>query len=289
MTGVSPTLRTEAEAAVMRAQAYILSRQSAPGGFCFYRSGPVDEPNLRDTYHAVAALTLLGAMVPAADRIVDFVCGRRTFDSGFLYWYAFTLDRLGCADAIDATRRARIRDLTIDVPKPGQVDMAQRLTRALRAARLLSRFGQLPEGRGVRDALDALKLGGGYGTEPNLTDTSRALGIRHCFGALMDSDDTRAFVDRMQVPPFGFALTENARTGTLEVIHAGVRCCALLGLPLRRSGEVLRFVLACQTKDGGFAPAPVALPDLAQTHRALVVIRSLVSGHSGTAMPAVPP
>ncbi len=286
MTCPTAALLADAAASVRRAQAYILSRQSDAGGFCFYRSGPVDEPNLRDTYHAVAALTLLGAAVPAPDRVVAFVRNSRTFDSGFLYWYAFALDRLGRADAIDAARRTRIASLTVDVPTSGDAIMSQRLTRALRVVRLLARFADPPTGRGIHERLDALKSDGGYGTEPNLWDTSFALGIRHCIGPLSDTDDTRAFVDRLQVPPFGFALAGNAITGTLDVIHAGVTCCSLLNLPVRLASDVLQFVLSCQSAHGGFARAPDALPDLAHTHRALAVIRSIVSASTGTTMPA---
>jgi hypothetical protein len=286
MTAVAPTLLADAAATVARAEAYILSRQSEAGGFCFYKSGLVDEPNLRDTYHAVAALTLLGATVPAIDRLVQFVSSSHTFDSGFLYWYAFTLDCLGRADAIDADRRARIAQLTIEVPKPGQPNIRQWLERALRVLRLRARFGTLPHGEDILHRLDALKSGGGYGAEPNLWETSLALGIRRCFGTLSDISDTRSFVDRLQAAPFGFALAAGSITGTLEVIEAGVKCCTLLDLPLRFTNDILHFVLACQSANGGFARAPDALPDLAQTHRALGVIQRIVSGRPGAAIPA---
>lgn len=44
--------------ALMRASKYLLGRQSSNGGFCFYRSKYVDEPNLFDTYHAVSCADL---------------------------------------------------------------------------------------------------------------------------------------------------------------------------------------------------------------------------------------
>jgi hypothetical protein len=43
---------------------YLLGRQSPTGGFCFYRSEYLDEANLFDTWHAVAALALLNELSP---------------------------------------------------------------------------------------------------------------------------------------------------------------------------------------------------------------------------------
>ncbi|MGC2456659.1 MAG: hypothetical protein WA435_01510 [Gallionellaceae bacterium] len=40
----------------------------------FYRSTYLDEPNLFDTWHAVAALALLGEQPPHVESIVHFVC-----------------------------------------------------------------------------------------------------------------------------------------------------------------------------------------------------------------------
>ena len=63
---LSVPLTSRARQAVAEATAYLRGRQSYNGGFCFYRFEYLDEPNLRDTYHAIAALTLLGAEVPRA-------------------------------------------------------------------------------------------------------------------------------------------------------------------------------------------------------------------------------
>ena len=61
----------------------------------------------------------------------------------------------------------------------------------------------------------------------------------------------------------------------LEILHAGVRGCALLAQPVRYAEAVLDFVLACRSGDGGFARAPDALPNIELTHRALDVIVAL--------------
>lgn len=43
-----------------RVRNYLLGRESPSGGFCFYRTDYLDEPSLFDTWHATAALGLLG-------------------------------------------------------------------------------------------------------------------------------------------------------------------------------------------------------------------------------------
>jgi hypothetical protein len=43
-----------------RAARYIAGRQCQGGGFCVYRNVYLEEPNLSDTWHALAGLRLLG-------------------------------------------------------------------------------------------------------------------------------------------------------------------------------------------------------------------------------------
>jgi hypothetical protein len=90
-------LLVEVQSAMAKAETYIRSRQSPEGGFCFYKSDYVDKPNLYDTYHAIAALSLLGAEVPSTDLVVQFVDRCWLLGLNYLYWYAFTLDCLGQA------------------------------------------------------------------------------------------------------------------------------------------------------------------------------------------------
>jgi len=47
------------EAALEPAAAYVTGRQCRNGGFCYYRYADLEEPNLHDTYYAVAAGGLL--------------------------------------------------------------------------------------------------------------------------------------------------------------------------------------------------------------------------------------
>ena len=57
------------ETEAKRAVAYLVSRQCQDGGFCFYRSDLLEESNLADTCHVVAALGFLGHPIPREDRL----------------------------------------------------------------------------------------------------------------------------------------------------------------------------------------------------------------------------
>ena len=141
------------------------------------------------------------------------------------------------------------------------------------AVRLARRFGELTETLQLVDWIGSLEVeGGGYGVKANLWDTCACLDILSALGRLGEAGDTRDFVDRRQVPPFGFALTADLMMENLEVVCAGAQCCALLSLPVRHPSLALSLVVACQTSNGGFSRAPVALPDLKLTHRAIQIV-----------------
>jgi hypothetical protein len=266
-------LLLEARNAVARAAAYLRGRQSVSGGFCFYKSEYVDEPNVYDTYHAVAALTLLRSDVPRGDELVEFLDGVPLFGPTYLYYYAFTLDLLGRTARIDAQRLTRIRELTIRVPRAGDRVVTSRwLENALKTIRLTRRFANRRTYPGLVDFIDGLKADGGYGDKPNLWDTYLSLRVLALLVERPASDETAAFVDRLQLPSFGFTITGDSLLANVDVIYAGTRCCAMLGIPIRYRADVLGFVLACQTPNGGFSRVPTALPGIGLTHRALEIM-----------------
>jgi len=70
----SSSLGTAASSEVSQAAvAYLASRQSPSGGFCFYRTEFLDQPNLADTYCAVRGLMLLGESVQHRQRVPSFL------------------------------------------------------------------------------------------------------------------------------------------------------------------------------------------------------------------------
>jgi hypothetical protein len=270
---LAASLLAEVSKCVAKAQGYLLGRQSDAGGFCFYRAEGVDEPNLRDTYHAIVALNLLGTPVPDPGRVVEFVERARLFGLTYVYYYAFTLGLLGLSNRIGAQELAQIRDFSIGLPaRIGSTSSRGWFEDTRRKVRLKRRFAGAWDFHQLVVALLASRIEGGYGEKPNLWDTHSSLAILDSLGQRQEMQASASFVEAMQGLPFGFRLTRGSIMANLEVVHAGVQCCALLGLPIRYKTDVLELVLACQTADGGFSRTPTALPDIDLTHQALRVI-----------------
>lgn len=279
--------------AVVRAAAYIRSRQSSCGGFCFYRYGSVDEPNLGDTYYAVAALRLFGIKVPNAGKIADFVTEAPAFGLTYLYFSALTLDHLGLDSRINAETFESIGNLPIAVPETtssedtnGWLESVRKTvllqrqftptalhkvapTRKLATARSNNRYAQ------VAAFTAELMNRGGFGVGRKLWDTYLALRIGACLG-LQLPDKIVEFVDSLQQPPIGFLMTPHSAMPSLDVAYAGVLCCQILGIPVRHKQEVVELTLGCQTASGGFTHAPMALASLDFTYRALKILSILV-------------
>lgn len=297
----SADLRAKCLLAVAQAAAYIRGRQSPSGGFCFYRYGDVDEPNLGDTYYAVSALRLFGIEVPHALEAADFAAQARIFGLNYLYFLAFTLDRLGLGSRVGGKPLELIRGLSITVPRATRsLDSSAWLESVRKTIRLQQRFAPSgPDAPGtsetqtagcataeraaegerryvrISEFLEGLMKRGGLGVGDNLWDTCLAVGIGSMLG-LRASQEIVAFVDSLQQPPFGFMMTARSTMSSLDVAYAGARCCALLELPVRREREVLELTLACQSANGGFAHAPTALPNLEHTYRALQTLALLM-------------
>jgi hypothetical protein len=284
---------------VARAAAYIRTRQSPSGGFCFYRHSSVDEPSLGDTYYAVAALRLFDVKVPNASKTADFVTEARTFGLTYLYFSALTLDHLGLDSRIGVETFESIVNLPITVPETASsVDMSGWLESVRKTVRLQQRFTPTALYRPARTEKPAtmrvpraarskdryaqvaafiadLMNRGGFDVRKNLWDTYLAVSVSTFLGLRLP-EEIAAFVDSLQLPPVGFLITPHSAMSSLDVAYAGVRCCEILGIPVRHKQEVIDLTLGCQTANGGFAHAPMALPNLEFTYRALKILAILV-------------
>lgn len=278
MSAAPPTgLISRCSDAVARAAAYIRTRQSPSGGFCFYRYGSVDEPSFGDTYYAVAALRLLDIKVPNAGKTADFVSGAPAFGLTYLYFSALTLDHLDLDSRISVETFERIGNLPITVPETASsVDTSGWLESVRKTVRLQRQFTPTALDRAapteklaafIADLMDR----GGFGVRRDLWDTYLALSISAFLG-LRVPDEMVAFVDSLQQPPVGFLMTPHSAMSSLDVAYAGVRCCEILRIPVRHNQDVMDLTLGCQTANGGFAHAPMALPNLEFTYRALKVL-----------------
>jgi hypothetical protein len=292
---------------------YLLGRQSPNGGFCFYRTFGVEEPNLFDTYHAVTALDRLGCPVPRQRALLDFLEAFAALEQmPALYYRTFTLQRLGRADLIATDT---IRRLALEPPLATHLPLSAALSRLRQSVRLKRAFSGDISAPVVAASMRALQNHGAFGDTPNLEDTAAALSVLAGLGALdgRTAAAAREFVDALQVARFGFTLTPDSLTPGLDVIRAGIEASDVLGLPVRFGPDIERFVLACKAADGGFADGieaitaasllhgprlhpgvearaarqgcrgcgfarlPQALPEIESTHRAVTILQRLAA------------
>ncbi|MFN4343014.1 MAG: hypothetical protein ACK4FE_13445 [Azonexus sp.] len=264
---------------------YLQARQSPGGGFCFYRSAYLDEPNISDTYHAVRALHLLGAPPENSGQIAGFAKGflesRHLLARSYAAWL---LKCLAPSPPPGAQWLAEIARWPIPAP-PGRSSpqLSAWLEQVRVAVRLKNAFAAGHDCSHVGPSLRALEhSAGGFGICPNLWDTWLALDIlRGCEPGGSDLPATRGFVERLQVPVTGFALTEGSRSGNLDALFAGLRCCRILGIPVRFSSAIRSLLGACQTGRGGFARAPGASPNIEYTYKAVWAFFCLVQYEQG--------
>jgi hypothetical protein len=255
---------------------YVVSRQCPDGGFCFYRTEQVNESNLADTAAGLDVLGRLGRDVPNRDAVRRFVSAfRRATQPEMLEHVDAIAQVLDPGAAAAAEWLAAVDALHLAPPPPrGSDEVSTWLARAAAVVRLGQRVGQLARWHWLAAAVGELADGGGFGAVPNLPDTLAAVQILDALGVAAPAA-TAEFVDRLQQPGIGFTMTPESRMGRLELVAAGVACCRALGIAVRHRDDALAFVLACQTRRGGFASAPAALPDLALTRDAVVTLLAL--------------
>lgn len=276
------------EVACDLAVGYLTARQSPRGGFCFYRSKWIDEPNLADTYHAVRALRRLARRIPLHDAVRKFVLSfTASGQPGHLFYAASLLEMLEPGMEWHADLKARVASLRVarPLPAPG-AHITGWLERARWVAQLKSLAGDRQAVDDLAELVRDLQHHGGFGATPNLWDTWLALDILRLNGEpLPHEQDVEAFIASVQRKPVGFTATLECRMVNLETIFAGVHCCSMLGAPVRYADHALAFVLGCQGQRGGFASSPGALPNIELTDRALEAIADLrdkVGGNEGT-------
>jgi hypothetical protein len=261
--------------ALRRARDYLLSKQSPGGGFCFYRGYYLEEPNLADTWHGVAALTELLRVVPAErDEHAGFVARQAVEPQPFaLYYRLRSLLALEVADPAQAEVGRAVAALRVGLPDPARPHLFGAALQRLRCVLWLRRhLGMAGAKEDLAEAMLAMaNADGGYGTPSNLPDTEAAIAVLALCGA-EPHPATRGFVQSMADPQFGFRLTAASRSPNLETVHAGAAGCRRLGLDVPHAAAATAFVLSCQTGSGGFARTADALPDLALTHMALTVL-----------------
>ncbi|AFY76845.1 hypothetical protein Ple7327_1466 [Pleurocapsa sp. PCC 7327] len=273
---------------------YLSDKQCANGGFCAYKMEYLEEPNPRDTFFAVASFQLLGEAIPNRDRVEAYlhqiltelktcllpptgtlskIHSASAFN--YLYFPFYTLYRMGSLH-LDEFWQEVLSRLEILLPEqmyPNESGASQQwLLRKVRTKKLC---GAIPNHQQIIDFVLNLKNEGGFGIKPNLIDTYWSISLLEELDYdLSHMDDTRQFIQRLQVPQTGFTLTEEGIATSLEVIYAGIFASLMLQMEIPYFDAALQFVRMCQMERGGFARMPVGLPDLECTYRALKVLKT---------------
>ncbi len=266
--------------ALRRARSYVQSRQCVNGGYSFYRSEYLEEPNLHDTWHALAALRLLGTLPLRAQETADFVTAQSLWGPPYgLYFRVLSLSLLGHPEPERATVRASVAALPIDPPveDPPEALLA-RLERLRMTLELKRHFSlEVPKTHIAQRVLALQRPGGGFGDTPNLHDTRLALAVlQACDHPTTALTATRDFVAGLAAPECGFKLTTDSLLPTLPTTCAGIHSCRWLGLAVPHPEHSANYILGCQSADGGFARAAAGLPNLDLTHQALAGLDALV-------------
>ena len=261
-----------------RARNYLLGRQSPSGGFCFYRTGCLEEPNLSDTWYATASLKLIGELPPNQEALVDFVSGQPPAGQVYeLYYRTFILNILKRTDPYHSIVKDMVDALPLNIFEPSRYTaLIGQLEHLLLTLKLKEKFSLTSITANITKTIIGLENpNGGFGTPSNLLDTHSAISVLALCGH-GPSMQTATFVSQMALPNFAFRLTKNSLLPTLETVYAGISCCKLLNLPVPYPEDAASFILACQVHNGGFARAPAALPDIGLTYLALDGLDTLV-------------
>ena len=276
--------------ALQHACAYLLEKQSPGGGFCFYRGYYLEEPNLADTWHGVAALTdLLGVELPEPAKHAAFIVGQAVEQQPLGLCYRIrTLLALHANDPASAEVERAVAALEVNLPDPARPHLFGTALQRLRCILWLRRHVGLDTATHdlAQAILGATNEDGGYGAPSNLLDTADAIAVLRFCGAA-PAPATREFVSSMADPQFGFRVVVRAPSPNLETVHAGAASCRRLDLDIPYAAAATSFVLSCQSGGGGFARTSDALPDMTLTYMALTTLIRDLPGKSIAA--EVPP
>lgn len=263
------------KSSIAQAIAYVASRQCRNGGFCHYQVHKVEEANLHDTYYGVMSYRLLNQRIPQWNKLLDYVLseGPGGQQAAYLYYHGFIVGRLGVA-TLDQHFLDSVSRLHIKPPvKTSSLSLSEWLENCLKVVLLKKAFLQDTSMDEVKHHVHDLLHKGGAGVKPNLVDTYIALSILAELEDLDGLDKTKSFLGRLQCNKFGFRVTEDSYFTHVEIMHAGVFSCALLGIEIGYPEKVLNFVLMSQKQNGGFARSPGSLGNLRTNLQALKIIQ----------------
>lgn len=275
-----PTPQIDLRAAVD----YLSGRQTPLGGFCFYRDWGVEEPSAADTFHALAALALLGAPprdgAGARGWLQDLQDNSGRYPDIATAWYATEgLARVQARPRRDPTHwLAAQAGFLFGEPSRGRRPDAV-LLEAARYFELCRRFRVALESRHREATARVLRTlqdpsGPFPRGAPTLVADAVALRLAAAAALMPDRrllDHVHACEDRL----YGFRALPSGRSTHLEVLAAGCAVLRHFGAPLRYAPALRRTVAACQSRGGGFGRQIGAIPTLRATWHAVTILHML--------------
>lgn len=252
---------------------YLLGLQQPDGNFRSATQPHTAETELRLTYHAVRTLHLLQQDIPRKNEVIGIAAqALGSIQPSLRYYAAFILGTLIPGFSPPSNWSAEINAWPVSIiPAPDSAGLNGWLTWCKEIIAIKQAFSRFDDQTALRDLLLRLQRPqGGFGASPNLEDTCIALEcLARCNPELPGLEPTRLFVDRLQSVFNGFATGSNAALGRVESIHAGLRCCQLLRLPLRYPLQTRQLLLDHQMASGGFSGSAPGEASIVATHRAM--------------------
>ena len=267
------------------AQNYVLSRQSADSGFCFYRVWGVEESTAPDTYYAIAVLRFWGIAIP---RSVELIRWLQSLQDDQGRYSSLTNASFGMR-ALSLLAAAPLCD-----PRPRLLDWATQAAgrkgtvgsetlrdwqRCVQLQRLLAPDKPLPEV--IRSGAEAIlhsmeAAAGGFGSHPNLIDSGIAWALQRLLGQPHRPQD-QIFLHACEDATLGLRLSPDGASTRLEAIFWGVLQMVRLHIAPEHSQAIMAYVRACQLVNGGFGRRAGAIATLEGTFHAVMIAAGLSS------------
>lgn len=247
---------------IQSALSYVLSCQKSHGGF-----GPQLQPyaDLEWTWHAVNALSVLGAPVPRADE-----CGR----------FLSTLSARQVLPAREHFAATSTRILLGETPSVQMSDGLRSLQRPDGGWPSPSGGTTLSSTYWAIETIHALKSAPVDGEAAGRFLVERL----HSDGHFDETLRTRAFVGKTGAGDESESTDVSAPKGHVWLTYCGVTALTRLGYEVPWKGAVTRWLQSCQQTDGGFSwhpgPDSVGGSDLWYTWLAIAALRTLGSAPS---------
>ncbi len=237
---------------------YILNRRCRDGGYCFYR---LNEPNVADTFYALASLQMLDALPEDDNATISFLHSFQKEDGSFSNVFVGCRAIAGLIILGDQPQRDPT-DWIISSLGPPQdgirpIESSSRYCQMYLLTDLCRSLAIRATGP-VRETiintiLWNVHLEGEAGFQSaTLTDTSYALSILVNLGYPLSSIRSSSCIRCFEDPEFGFLVVPGIYPPYLEDIHAGVLVSFLLGYhpAFLRSCEA--FIMRCVHQSGGY-------------------------------------